>query len=90
MRDAFVNCSDKQVFPPDTYKCLAVVKNDNDSLLRVGGRISATYLLREAQDLILAWPITRGISMFSADPVRDFRQVVDFVAADYDKRYCHT
>ncbi len=36
-REAFVNCSDKQVFPPDTAKCLRVVKKGQDGLLWFDG-----------------------------------------------------
>ncbi len=52
--EAFVNCSDKQVFPPDTVDCLGVVKEGHDGLLRLGSLVSVTDRLREAQDLVLA------------------------------------
>ncbi len=53
-REAFVNCSDKQVFPPDAVKCLGLVKEGQDGPLWLGSLVSVTDLLREAQDLVLA------------------------------------
>ncbi len=53
-REAFVNCSDKKVFPPDTVECLGVVKEGQDGLLWLGSLVSVTDRLREAQDLVLA------------------------------------
>ncbi len=52
--EAFVDCSDKQVFPPDTVKCLGVVKQLQDGLLRLGDLITLTDRLREAQGLVFA------------------------------------
>ncbi len=50
-REAFVNCSDQQVFPLDANKCLRVVKVGQNGLLRFGALISITDQLHEAQDL---------------------------------------
>ncbi len=52
--EAFVNCSDKQAFHPDTVKCLGVVKEDQDGLLWLGSLVSVTDRLREAQEVVLA------------------------------------
>ncbi len=49
-----MNCSDKQVFPPDMVKGLGVVMEGQDGLLRLGGLITATDRLREEQDLVFA------------------------------------
>ncbi len=40
--------------PPDTVKCLGVVKDCQDGLLWLGSLVSVTDRLREAQDLVLA------------------------------------
>ncbi len=53
-REASVDYSDKQVFPPDTVKCLGVVKEGQDGLLWLGSLVSVTDRLREAQDLVHA------------------------------------
>ncbi len=53
-REAFVNCSDTQAFPPDATKCLGVVKNGQDGLLRFDGLKTVNNQLRKAQDLVLA------------------------------------
>ncbi len=53
-REAFVNCSDKQVFPQDTKERLGVVKGGQDGLLCLCNLVSVTDRLREAQDLVLA------------------------------------
>ncbi len=51
-QEAFVNCSDKQAFSPDTVKCLGAVKKGQGGLVRLGGLIIITDRLREAQDLV--------------------------------------
>ncbi len=51
-REAYVNCSDNQVFPPGTVKFRGVVKKGQDGLLRLGGLISVTDRLNEVQDLV--------------------------------------
>ncbi len=53
-REAFAHCTDKQVFPSVTVKCVAVVKEGPDDLLWLGSLVSATDRLREAQDLVFA------------------------------------
>ncbi len=50
----FVDCSDMQVFPPDTVNCLGIVKTGQGGLLQLGGLITVTDRLCEAQDLVFA------------------------------------
>ncbi len=46
-REAFVDYSDKQAFPPDTVKCLGVVKKGQEGFLRLAGLMTVTDRLRE-------------------------------------------
>ncbi len=50
-REASVNCSDNQVFPPCAVKFRGVVKKGQDGLLRLRGLISVTDRLNEVQDM---------------------------------------
>ncbi len=54
-REAYVNCSDNQVFPPGTVKFRGVVKKGQDGLLRLGGLISITDRLKEVQNFEKRW-----------------------------------
>ncbi len=51
-REAYVDCFDKQVFPP--VKCLTVVKDGQYGLLWLRSLVSVTNLMREVQDLVFA------------------------------------
>ncbi len=49
---AFFDCSEQQVFSPDKFQCLRVIKGGQDSFLRLSGLISVIDSLRDTQDLI--------------------------------------
>ncbi len=72
-REAYVDCSDKQVFPP--VKCLTVVKDGQDGLLWLGSLVSITDRLREVQYLVFASLILTESCLFSAQPVPGFHQI---------------
>ncbi len=76
-REYFINCSDEQVCPAGTVKCLAVVKEGQDGLLRLGGLISETDRPRE--DLVFAKSILTEARLFRAEEVPDFCQEVTAV-----------
>ncbi len=88
-REAFVNCSNKPVFPPDIVKCLGVVKKGQDGLLPLCGLKTVTDRLREAQDLVFTCSILTESCLFSAQPVPGFHQVVESVKEDSLQRFCH-
>ncbi len=46
-----------QFFQPDMFKCIRLVRDDQDDLLRLGGLISLTDRLQEAQDLVFTGSI---------------------------------
>ncbi len=48
-REAFINSSDKEIFPPAAAKCLGVVKKGQDGLLWLGSLVSVTDRLRDVR-----------------------------------------